>query len=539
MKGFMDIKPLFKNHYLHILLISIPAFLTYANSINNGFVWDDNVIIIQNISNKNTFSDFFLQIDSSSEYEWTPYFRPLTYLSFALEKAIHNLNPQLMHLTNVILHGLNAVLLYYLISLLTCERIIPLVTALLFALHPVSAEPVNFLSGGRNTLLSALFVLIAVILHLRSVMNGSFALFVFAALSFFLGSLSKETALMVFPFILFYEMVHKRPGMLIRILPYIISAIVYSVLRYMAFKDSIVSIKWDSILLGDVLNNVYIIPRYIYSIIWPFSCSIFYPIPDDLNVYALPLLVTWLFILLSIFIILKSKDSLLIGSLIWMILFWIPTSGIFPLPSMPMADRYVYISIMGFWTIAGYFINSLINRPNKLFYLVFIAGLLVFLSIITIKGNRYWQNDFTLFSRYIKQYPEQAFGHYNLGVAYLEKEGNIEAAAKEFLVALKIDPQMPGLMTQLGHIAMNKKDFLSATNYYTEALRQNPFDLEATINKALALDLTGRYEEALSFYKIFISFPSRNIPHTEREKAKKRISELESLRPPRGNKGRI
>lgn len=521
---------LLKVQYLNSLILFLISFSIYANSISNDLVWDDNVIILQNISYKKTFSDFFFQIDSSSEFEWTPYYRPLTYLSFAVERNIHNFNPYLMHLFNVILHGLNSILFYFLIKTVTCDKTISLVSALFFTVHPISAEAVNFLSGGRNTLLSAFFVLLTCLVHIKSAKKESIGLSVVAALFFFLGALSKETALMFLPLVICYEIIAKRPGRFVRIQPYIVFTIAYLILRYMAFKSLLVRIDWDLSLLKQFFNNIYIIPRYLLTILLPNLSSINYPLPQDLNIYLLPLLVAWIFILLTLFAIVKSKNLLLIGALVWIVFFYIPTSGIFPLPSMPMADRYVYISMMGVWLCLGYgvrVINDKINKPN--FLRVPVALLLIALSVITVRNNPYWHDDFTLFSRYIEQYPEEAFGHYNLGVTYLEKAKNVEAAEREFNIVLQLNSTMPRLMTQLGHIAMIKKDFLSALSYYDKALLQMPYDDEALVNKAIVLDRLGMYEEALKGYKMILAFPLRSMPQSERPKILNRVAELEEM----------
>ena len=143
-------------------LITILLVAVYGSTFTNRFVWDDLDVIVKNslLENFTNLPKLFLYEDRTGD-GLTGYYRPVTYISFLLDRSIWGLNPVGFNITNVILH-ISAVLLFYrvLFALFKKERV-AFVAALIFALHPIAVESVNFHAGGRNTLLSACFALLS------------------------------------------------------------------------------------------------------------------------------------------------------------------------------------------------------------------------------------------------------------------------------------------------------------------------------------------------------------------------------------------
>ena len=101
-----------RNDLLVGLAVAMVAFLVYANSLGNGFVWDDDVVIVANAALKGNALSLFSGIDVARATELNPYYRPLTLLTFLLEERLHGLTPFLVRLFNVLLHAANAFLVY-------------------------------------------------------------------------------------------------------------------------------------------------------------------------------------------------------------------------------------------------------------------------------------------------------------------------------------------------------------------------------------------------------------------------------------------
>ncbi|MBI5847145.1 MAG: tetratricopeptide repeat protein [Nitrospirae bacterium] len=509
-----------KRSTVYSLLLVFAIFAVYANSLGNGLVWDDKVVIVRPPILQDEPLSLFARIDSGRDVELTPYYRPMTQLSFLLEDRVHGLNPLLMHLFNIMLHAANAFLVYRLARSLIRDEHASFLAGLLFAVHPISTEAVDFLAGGRNTLLACFFSLTAYLLHRRSIFSDTISLAAAGAVFFLAGLFSKETGLMILPFIALQEISFLRgfSGMtyraVVRLVPYVFCMAMYMVLRGRSLAAAGVQLDILNGLGARLLDNLYIIPRYLLTIIWPVSLSPKYVIPDDIHLLALPLIAAWLGIAGVIgWQLTRGRRRATLFGLSWLVVFWLPVSGIFPIPSAPMADRYFYVSAIGLWIIVADQLARLFSSvPEARRYGIAAAALvLLVLTAMTVARNQDWKNDISLFSRYVAQNPDQAFGHHNLGCAYLDDEGDLDAAEREFKMALALDPNFPRLRTQMGYIQLLRGDFAGAVRHYNEAIEQNPFDAEAYLNRATALDKLGKYEDAAADYRRYLAIPGNEL----------------------------
>jgi tetratricopeptide (TPR) repeat protein len=223
----------------------------------------------------------------------------------------------------------------------------------------------------------------------------------------------------------------------------------------------------------------------------------------------------------------RGRSGATLFGIFWLIAFWIPVSGIIPFPSAPLADRYLYIPAIGLWIILADQVVRMMpssSMHHRYGTLAFVFVLLA-LSAVTASRNLDWRNDLVLFSQYVEKNPERAFGHHNLGCAYLDKAGDLNAAESEFEKALILDPYFPHLRTQMGYIHLLQGDNWGAILHYNEAISQNPFDAEALLNCAIALDKMGRFEDAVTDYKRFLAVPDSELS-LARPQAEVRLREL-------------
>ncbi len=524
-----------KRDLLFGLLIALVAFFTYANSLGNGFVWDDDVVIVNNPALTNTLFSLFSGIDTPQQNEVTPYYRPLTLLTFAMEQQWHGLTPFYVRLFNVLLHAVNSFLVYRLARTLFDNRSAAVLAALIFAVHPLNSEGVDFNAGGRNTMLACFFVLSAYLIHRRSIMSEKISCALAGSFLFFLGLFSKETAVAGLPFIgslevaVFHAEARQHRGRtIVRILPYAVCVIVYLILRNNALSSFGVHIEIFPGLGSRLLSNMYIFPKYLLSVIWPVALSPKYFIPENLHAYALPLVLAWICIFIGLWwCFTHGRSHATFFGLAWFTVFWLPVSGIIPIPSAPFADRYLYVPAIGLWiVVADQAFRLKWFRDENKYYVLYAAGvLLLLLSSVTVRRNMDWRSDIALFSRYVEQYPDSAFAHHNLGCAYLDKVKNLDLAESEFEKALALDPFFPKLRTQMGYVRLLRGDYDGAIHDYNEAVSQVPFDAEALLNRAIALDRLGKHTDALIDYRRFLATPGSELP-LARPGAERRIQEL-------------
>jgi len=501
------------------LLLAIVAFLVYANSLWNGFVWDDVVVILANIPRISNPLDIFSSIDSGRSLEIAPYYRPLSLLSFYGEYRLHGLNPLLVRLCNLILHAGNTFLVYRLaVSVYICRKA-AFIAALLFSIHPIHAEVVDFNSGGRNTMLATLFSLLALLLHQKSVTQNRFLPALGGAASAFAGFLSKEIALGIIPFIAALEIARlrgdplTRRNAIIRLAPYAVFIVLYWVLRKNALGLANVKLEIFPDLWLRLQYNAYIIPKYLFSLVWPVNLSPFYLIPEDLLPIAIQLILSWGIIAAVLWwLIWRGTRPVVCFGLAWLVIFWLPVSGIFPFPSSPVADRYFYIPALGVWILIAEHIARFYSAESswKHFRQAVIVVLFICLAGLTFRQNRYWNNGVTLFSRVLELAPESVYALHNLGCAYLEQKNNT-LAEKAFIKASMLDPTFPRLQDKLGYIRLQQGDYNGALQFYGEAIRQNPYDAEAHLNSAILLEKLSRFEEALLEYQRFYACPGDEL----------------------------
>ncbi len=544
------------------LLVALLAFLVYANSLGNGFTWDDKSVILLNPLLRGTPLALFSSIDTTSDAQLLPYYRPLTLLTFLIEEQVHGLTPFAVRLFNVLLHAANAFLVYCLARLLIGDTFAALLAGLLFAVHPLNAEGVDYNAGGRNTLLSCFFILAAYLLYCKSVEKEKVSIALAGALFFLAGLFSKETALMILPFIVAAEIIHFRApptgtGLRAagRLAPYVMGMAAYLLMRWITLSalgiqsgiiPGLSSQTFQSIYLipslrERLLDNLYIIPRYLLNVVWPTTLSPRYIVPEDLHLLALPLIVAWLCIGIALgWLVTRGRSRATVFGLFWFIAFWLPVSGIVYFPSAPMADRFMYVPAIGLWIIIADQTARLFSSgyASRRYVMLTAALVLVTLAVLTTVRNADWKSDISLFSRLVEMYPDNPYGHAYLGMGFYaeSKRDNryIDLAEQEFGKAMNVANiyQMEYALTvhiQMGHIRRLRGDYEGALYHYTEALAIYPSDREARLNRGITLENLGRYREAVNDYELLLATPGLSYLEGARSYAEERLRELSKL----------
>lgn len=545
-----------KNNLLSGFALVIITFLVYSNTLGNDFTLDDHQVILNNPVLKGNLGDILRSIDTTSDMQLLPYYRPLTYLTFFIDGKLHGFNTFYIRLFNVLLHSVNSFLVYLFALSFLKDRQAGLLVGLLFALHPLHTEGVNFNAGGRNTMLVCFFVLLTYLLHREGIIKKKFMYTLAACICYLAGLFSKEAACMIIPFIVALEIISYRDtgslsktSILLRMIPYGIATVIYLVMRWstlsrFGLQTGIIpgvgstvpadSFNMPAELSARLINDIYIIPRYLLTIIKPNSLATHYVVPDDLQLIAIPLLCGWLIVIATaIWLLGRGRSRTTLYGLAWLIAFWLPVSGIAYFPSAPFADRYLYIPAIGLWLILADQCTTQFPSSHTIRkYCVFAAlVILSILAILTVKRNMDWKNNLTLYTRFVSQFPENIHGYAGLGSAYYNRRtgDDLQKAELLFEKVLEMNPYFPMIHTLIGNIKLDHGEFSDALKYYTEALGIFPFDKEARINRAITLEKTGKRQEALSDYKSFLTTPGNFYITGSREYALERVRELSAV----------
>jgi len=510
-----------------VVLLICSTLVTYGNSLLNGFVWDDHDTIVNNAVNKdiNNILSLFSSVDSTVSGNQKYYYRPLNRLTYMLDYQIFGLRPAGYHVENIIIHLIAAILLYLMALKLIGKPVPAFIAALIFVVHPVNAEAVNFISA-RNSLLSASFVLLTAITYLHAEAINRKSYYFLSGLFFFMGLLCKEPTLML-PLVLFlfgmtdYRTFKKRiREKIFAFLPFVLAIVIYLVLRANALSSAIDGNRIVDGLWERLLQNIYIIPKYVTIILFPLRLNALYSLPQNILADAAWLVPLWIVIIAFILMLDKKKNVTRFG-LLWLAVNFIPISNIVPIPSAPMAERYLYLPAIGLWLIAADQAYVLYERfAFKRTMLVAGATIMICLAVITIARNGDWRDDLAFYTHMVKTNPDSALAHFSLGLANWERN-EIPRAQSEWKRTAEIDPRYFNVLTFLGQSYVRINSFEQAEYYYAREVEEYPDDAKTIYNLALIKEKLNKPDEALQYYEQVIALrPHADVNILEMANAK-------------------
>jgi hypothetical protein len=486
----------------------------YANSLFNGFVLDDEVIIVFNPTTQHLCNvrEVLFAPDVIK-----PYYRPLNRASYLIDYQLFGMNPLGFHAVNIFIHLINAILLYLIACRILADQRAALIVALLFAVHPVNSEAINFISA-RNTLLSLCFSLASLLAFMKAQEKGV-RWTVLSALLFFCGLLSKETAFMLIAIITLYTL-SPSPGSagktlrdkLFSLFPYLLALVVYFAMRSYSLQGGIGTDVHAEGLLRRLAMNYHIIPQYIGLLLFPADLTLFHTVPKG-GLFTPPwFLSVWLALIVAVWLVLRWRHKAAIFGLVWCVINYVPISNIIPIPSDPITERFLYLPAVGFFIMLGALIAHLKSKTMTKQAVYIAAAVIVALcAAVTVQRNRDWKDDYSLFLSAVKNNPVSAEAHNNLGTSLLQDRGDIEAAREEWETSLSIDPLNSDALIQMGTYSAVKGDMQKAEQFYATAVLLPPG--KADPNKAMAHFNLGKiYEkqqklaEALQQYELFLKF---------------------------------
>ena len=194
---------------VYLIFILILTVFLYSNSIHNGFVnWDDDNSILTN-NDIRSFEKVHLFNMFNNSYNGM--YQPVVMITFAINYAMHGLQPEGYHLTNLLFHLLNIILLFIFVKMLFRNNTLAAIIALIFAIHPLHVESVSWITE-RKDVVYAFFYLSSLIMYLWYIQSDFRKRFLFLAFLFFLFSLFSKTNAVTLPLIMIaIDMYYNRP----------------------------------------------------------------------------------------------------------------------------------------------------------------------------------------------------------------------------------------------------------------------------------------------------------------------------------------
>jgi tetratricopeptide (TPR) repeat protein len=480
------------------------VLILFGNTLSHEFVWDDKFLF-----GKKEFSDWenvsliFSKADTISDDEVNPYYRPVTYLTFLWDYQMWKKNTFWYRLENVLLHTLAVFLFYVLVLRVFGDNRLAFISSLIFAVHPAVTAPVNFIAGGRNTMLCAAFSIGSLLLLTRAGVHGR-KWVVFSLVAYFLALLSKEQAVTLPLFLLSLNIFSRKQDIKVNI--YQLTAFfavtgLYFILRMKILGTFTSEEEMASLYehAGMVMSCLF---EYFRIMLFPLNLSADYmTLPVPLFSYKSIAATAGLAVLVYISVKRKVDEPLRLAG-IWLILTFLPISNIVPIPSSPVADRYMYLPLFGVCLASGYAIRVLTSKRPVLGISV-LSVCIAALVLLSISRNNVWKDNIIFWEDVVRKSPDNSRGHYNLGVVYAEK-GMTDKAIQELKIAIKLNPGLSKAYYDLGHIYQTDGFTDKAMQQYKMALRLNPDYAKVHYNLALIYQSRDLTEKALFHYQTVI-----------------------------------
>lgn len=498
-----------RNYIPHAFLI-VFTFLVFAFSLGNGFVYDDHVFVINNdhIKNPADLLSFFVDKAAYSGERDFFIYRPLAALSYAADFALWGLRPFGYHLSNIVWHICNVLLVFFL-----CQKLLPfrpyaLLAAFLFAVHPVQVETVSWIAQRSNLL--CLFFILATVLFYRKTNTRPLSL-----LTYSMSLLAKETGIIVL-FLLplldhyFYsyeeERCFKRHK---KFFPYIFITLLYFLLRTSVIGQVPQRAYWGGSIYSTALTMSKAFFYYVKLVFFPVQLSV-----DHVFAVVRSLNDPHVWAGLSIFaalvvLVVRSRMLYKVAAfgVMWFLIGLLPVSNIIPVQAL-MAERFLYVPLVGFCLA----VTSMI--PRKKVYLLAGSVVVLLLSVRTIVRNLDWKNDFTLWQSAVQISPESPRAHFALGnILFTQKE--YKNAIAEYEEAVILNPQVADVYNQLGLSYEAAGDYEAAFLAYQRGLEVPEVNSDVKMNILTNLGniyfKTSRFGKARYYYEQALSLNSSVI----------------------------
>jgi tetratricopeptide (TPR) repeat protein len=512
-------RPSYTRFFVIAAILTI-TLIAYLPSLQNDLLktWDDQAYVTNNSLVKSLSAENILKIFKEDKGTYANY-HPLTTLSLAVNYHFSKEDPFAYHLSNLLLHLLNTLLVFIFIWLLTKKNLeIAAVAALLFGLNPIHVESVAWISE-RKDVLYAFFFLASLIAYQQFLKRSDWKLYALSLLLFLCSMLSKAMAASLPLVLILIGFMEKRRWswkLLPDKIPYLVVAFLLGLyaVRIQAEGNAIGSIIFPFGMR--LLHACYGFTTYLLKIAFPIGLSAFYPYPYPLinaswitnnipAVFYLTLLAALAIFCFSVWCLATNRKNLQVTG--FGLLFYAVTIALvlqfLPVGRAIMADRYAYIPGIGLCFIIGHFASLLYQSKTwKIPVVVVFVIYAGFLFFQTREQTKVWKNDGALWSNVIRLYPSDnriAIAYANRA-QFLQAQGKPGEALQDLLLVAGWNNKDDNALDRIGKIyGKEMHDLESSVRYFQQAYLVNPKNLDVLIDLATVYGIKGDYNKSLEY----------------------------------------
>ena len=491
-----------------------PAYVTYNPVVQQGLTWPGV---------KWAFGELHRE---------APTWHPITWLSHMLDCQLFGLRPAGHHLSSLLLHALNTVLLFAWLRRMTGRRGDSAMVAALFALHPLQVDSVAWIAERKNVL-STLFCLLTLLMYskyveqptaqaprspLRAPLSYALSLFFFAC-----GLMSKPMLVPLPAIMLLLDywplgrmqaagglgpqstargprstvraflrlLVEKLPFLALSAASSLVTVYTHAVLGALMSAEALP-------LSSRVGNAVVACALYLRKLVWPADLSVFYLHPGRRPMEAVVVSAVVLLGLSAVAVWQRRRRPYLLVGWLWFLAMLAPVIGLVQAHVQAMADRYAYLSAIGVFIMAVWATADWVRGRREQLFLATLV--LAACAAATSLQLRYWRNSLTLLRHAVEVEPDNHVARVMLGNAFLEHR-QLDGALREYQAAARLRPEYPEGWERAGTVLIEQGKLAEAMPYLVQAAQLAPGWPEAQRRLGLALVRLGRREEARAAYQ--------------------------------------
>ena len=505
-------------------------WIVFGRTLGFDFLnYDDSFYVYQNpiIKNGLTRAGLVAAFTQSLVGNW----HPLTAISLMLDAQLFGLNAGGYHFVNVLLHTVAVLLLFLVLRAMTGSTWRSAFVAVLFAIHPLRAESVVWISE-RKDVLSGVFFALTLAAYLRYARVRRLSAYLVVALVLTLGLLSKAMLVTV-PFVLLLldywplrrfafleaktacDSIDIPPAgstwLILEKLPLLALALAVSVATVFAQQPALESasylaLPWRN---QNALVTVWI---YLRQMIWPFDLAIFYPhLKDGLPLWQEGLAFVMLLVTSTAVFAGRRRYPYLVTGWLWYLGMLVPVIGLVQVGWQAHADRYTYLPQIGVYLILAWSVADLTSKWRFRRRVVGAAAALSVVALVLLAWRQvdYWSSSVRLWTHTLAVTRNNDVAERGLGTALL-KVGQVEQAIVHDRAALRIRPGEPNALTNLANALLQNNELPEAIEHFRAVARLRPNDSETRRNLGKALFQSGATDQAMAEFRAALRIRPRD-----------------------------
>jgi tetratricopeptide (TPR) repeat protein len=523
-KDQKTVKQVKRNRYhewLGLAAMILLGIIIYSDSFNCSFHFDDLTRIVDNPAIRNV---------SDVKAWWNVYpSRPVGMFTFALNYHFNRLDVQYYHLVNLVIHLINACLVWWLTMLIFSspalkhdplsgqKKVIAFFTALLFVSHPLATQSVTYIIQ-RLTSMAAMFYLLSLALYVKARISdkgnlSKILLFAGSLISAVLAMLTKENAFTLpFAIVLFEFFFLRTKKLSVNFRDYRMILLPVAFLGFILFlllKFSFGIFRPIPPMLGHAytvtpLNYLFtqfsVIVKYIQLLFLPINQVLDYDFPLSATFFEIRTVLCFLLLLSLLILAVRSfkRYRIISFGIFWFFLTLSVESGFIPISDVIFEHR-TYLPSFGFFLILSSGLCLLLWNKYRYLPISLFVIIIGSYSYMTYERNKVWKDELSLWNDNVAKTPGLSRAIMNRGVAWAGL-GQWDMALTDYSKAIEINPEFTDAYANRGVACINLDQWDMAINDFSKAIEIDLGFVKAYYNRGVAYGNRGQYDKAIADY---------------------------------------